>query len=498
MKRLFPVVLATSLLSLLICVLFADRVDDGFFAVAFYPAAFLISFLALCLGARGKSTGGKLTVGIFLALQWMRLVLLPAIGTVSGYFSEDTDYITHEAATTASWLFLWENVVATFVCYLILRFAKGGKAEVGIDSTNSPITGPEPEYQLAGNRWVYVLFILVAVVVYFLRGRGMYTFLSLELDKTRASQSETNVNLVISSVVGYGLNFIVILSCFFTYLQHRKTQKRSYIWLALVAGILRILIIPSSSESRLGVVYSMGALLLLLPLLFPQYKKMIIRSVLIAALLVVGLMTVYKVFRAFLYDSYYEALERGTTQFDAKMAASQIDIYFYGVRNVAKNIAISQHISLTASTFVNDIVRNTFGLNFFLGDKADLTIAKYNLYIYRGNATAGYLYSSASYGYVFFGVVLAPLATAANLLISFMIERILNRIRYMDVFYILAIVYVRFAASMFACFSFAWNYASRTIVIGILIIGGASLLKKHNHLELQDNRIGLPTIQRFP
>ena len=475
MKRLILLLVAvTSLISILVCTIFSANIDDGFSAVLFYPAIYLVSFILIYASGRDREGVGRVTIGIYQALQWLRMVLLPALGAACGYFTESAEFVTHSAAVTASWLVLWECVLTSILICFILRFSK----------KKAPLTR-QPEYELAGNRSIYFLFVLAAIVVYFLRGRGSYTLLSLDVNSVRVSQTESGNNLIVSSIIGYGLSFIVILSVYFAYLRYRRTKKKQYIWIALLIGILRILIIPAGSESRLGIVYSMGALLLLLPLLFPQEKKWIIRGVVIAAAVVIGLMTVYKVFHAFLYESYSEALEAGISDFGLQDAASQIDIYFYGARNVARNIAISEHISLTWSTFLNDFVRNTFGLSFFAGNSTNLTIAKYNLYIYRGTAKAGYLYSSAAYGYQFFGFVLAPFAAGINLLISLLIERILNRIRYLDIYYILSIVYIRFIVSMFACFPLIWNYASRTLVIGVLIIGGASLLKKHTRSSRQ-------------
>lgn len=473
MKRLLPIVLISSFISFVICLVFTDRVSDGFFAVTFYPIVYCICFFTLYHYAKDKNVGGRITACIYLSLQWLRLVLLPALGSISGYFDESLIYISQQTAEIAAWLLVWEAAATTVVVCIILRYSpQKQRLEV------------EKEYSLFGNSWIYTVFIFAAFVLYLLRGRGMYTLLRLNLDSTRASQQESDsTSLILSSVIGFGLSFFVINSLYFLYRRYNWTKKKKYFVIAIAIAILRILIISTSSESRFSVVYSMGSLLLLLPLLFPEKKRPIYRNVLIAAIAVIGLMTVYKVFRAFLYGSYTEAFRIGADRFDLEMASSQIDVYFYGVRNVAKNIAISQNIELTTSTFLNDIVRNTFGVNFFIGDINDTTILKYNMYIYGGKAAAGHLYSSASYGYVFFGFVLAPVATSINLLLCSWTEKLLSRIRYIDIFYVLSAIFVRFCVSMFACFSFAWNYISRTFVIGAIIIGGAAIFTKRYRIN---------------
>lgn len=481
MKRLLPAVVISTLLSLALCVVFSSNLDGGYFAVFSYPLVYLISYVAICMMASDRNAGSRITIYIYLGLQWLRLVLLPAAGCISGYFSESVLSISKEDALTASMLVIWEAVVTTFVCCLLLRYTRKHTVKAG------------SAYRLAGNSWAYIVFILVVLVLYILRGRGMYTFMQLDLNSDRASRIErSSSDVMISSIIGFGLDFAVILITFFMYRKHNENKKNKYFWVALIIGILRILILPSSSESRLAIVYTMVSLLLLLPLLFPERKKTIFRGVMIAAASVIGLLTVYKVFHAFLYGSYTAAFMNGMDSFNVNMVSSQIDIYFYGVRNIARNIAVSRNLEQTINTFINDIVRNTFGVHYFFGDVNDTTVLKYNMYIYGGRASSGNLYSSIAYGYVFFGFIFAPLATVVNMLFSAFFEKVLAKTRYIDVFYILSIVYTRFVVSLFACFSLIWNFASRTIVIGALIIGGASLLKEHKRIGTEGTVLTKP------
>ena len=134
---------------------------------------------------------------------------------------------------------------------------------------------------------------------------------------------------------------------------------------------------------------------------------------------------------------------------------------------------------MPANTFFSDLVRNTFGLHYLVKDSTQTTVELYNLFIYNGSQSSGHLYSSLSYGYTYWGAFLAPFATVINIWFASLLEKLLRKTKYIDTFYIVSIVYARMAYMMFACFPLGWNNASRNLILGFLVIGGASLLKNH-------------------
>lgn len=241
----------------------------------------------------------------------------------------------------------------------------------------------------------------------------------------------------------------------------------------MLCAALRLCLI--SSESRLAQVYILGAFLLILPQLFPQHKTQIVRSVGTVAVLVLGFMTLYKVFYAFNYDSYMEALR--TSSFGVSDMAAQLDVYFYGVKTVARNTTYCMQADLGASQPVMDILRNTFGIHYLLPD-VTTTVNDYNFYIYYGQQASGYLFSSLAYGYLYLGAILAPLCTCFNLAVSFWLEKLLDRIQYTDVYYIACLIYMRCAVMIFANFPQTFNYITRTVVLGFLVIGCSSIFVK--------------------
>lgn len=223
-------------------------------------------------------------------------------------------------------------------------------------------------------------------------------------------------------------------------------------------------------------VYLLGAFLFILPQLFPEYKSQIIRYIAIISAAVIGLMTIYKVFAAFLYDSYLAAVK--ASSFGLYDMATQIDIYFYGVKTVARNIAFCRQSNLSLFHSFFDIFRNTFGIHYLFKGTDYTTLEYYNLYLYSGLSTSGHLFSSIAYGYQYLGAILAPLATCFNLVIAFWVEKKLNRIQSLDIYYIISILFVRLSISVFSNFSQSWNVVSRTLIIGMTVIGLSTLFKR--------------------
>ena len=456
-----------AMIAFIICAVFSGNVADEFSLVIIFPVLYAIIVAILAPLLMDKTRSGRITVGIFLVLQFLRLVLLPMLGAISGYFTVSVSLINGESALLASVLVLIE-IIVTFACaYCILKYSK----------RVVPQTETLPT-ELSGNTYVYILFILVAAVLYLAKGEGMYSFFSLDITTDqRASFIEQEIGQELASVINYGLNFLVILMIYLNCRKYQKTGKKRYIFYSLLVMVARICIISSSSEGRLAVLYPTGVALLLLPRLYPRHRGTIVRSIAFVGVAVIGMMTLYKTFHAFLYDSYTQALQSSMEDFSTHDAATQIDIYFYGVRNIAKNLYVSEKLNLGLTTFVKDILRNTFGVHYLFRGGQDTTVELYNLYIYGGELTAGHLYSSLAYGSTYFTPVLAPLATVFNMLVIAGLEKWLRRMRTMDTYYIVGIIYMRMAYNMFACFPLAWNYASRTLLLGFLIIGGASLLK---------------------
>lgn len=437
-----------------------------FFLIPIYPLLYGMLSLLIWPYMTDSSRNGRITAGVFLVIQWLRCVLFPMLGAPSGYFTMETSLTNESSVLTASWLFLYEMILSFLAVYLILRFSRRTTQKRTQNLT-----------ALRGRTFVYVVFVLFALFLYLREGTGMYSFFLLEANTSRVGTSEQEVNQIISTLISFGLTFIVILTVYFCFKRYTATGLSRYVYLALAIALLRVCLISSSSDGRLAVLYPVGAFLLLLPKLFQRHARLIVRSILLLGVTVLGLMTVYKVFYAFAHDSYAEALQAGMDNFGQSDAATQVDVYFYGVKNIARNLFVADKLQLPMNKAWTDLLRNTFGIHYLVKGSTQTTVELYNLYIYEGRQASGHLFSSLAYGYTYFGPFLAPLATVFNIWFASLLEKLLHRTKHIDTFYIVSLVYVRTVYNIFANFPGTWNNASRNLILGFLIIGGASLLK---------------------
>lgn len=481
MKRLaYYFAMLSSAISFVVMLLWSDIMSGDFYIIIFYPLLYGFFLLLIWPDMLRRQGGAKITVGIFLVIQWLRLVALPALGSASGYFKVAGHNIDGESAQTAAYLVLYETIATFIAAFLLLRW-KSKKVPLQQDVNQS--------MELSGNGSVYMLFIILAAFLFLRNGADQYAFFVLNLSEEHRVGFEADGGNAIPAIIDYGLTMLVVMLLYYCYRKYQKTGRKSYVYASLLIALLRICIIDADSDGRLAILYPTGALLLLLPKLYNKHRKLIINSIAIVGIIVVLYMTVYKTFYAFLYDSYLQAIQNNANEFDMYEYAKQLDIYFYGVRTIAQNIYVSQRLDLSIVNLFLDYTRNTFGIHYLIRDTVGTTVAQYNLYIYHGEQMNGYLYSSLAYGATYFSVILAPLMTIGNMVIVAAIENWLRRIKGMDGYYIVSIVFVRMAYNMFCCFPLAWNYASRTLILGAIVIGGASLIKTKQYSRSAPERI---------
>ena len=187
-------------------------------------------------------------------------------------------------------------------------------------------------------------------------------------------------------------------------------------------------------------------------------------------------MTVYKTFAAFLYDSYLEALQNNTI--DLSLLSSQIDIYLYGIKAVGRNLSFCMQSDLNISELFFDFLRNTFGLHYIIKNAGHTTLEYYNMYMYGNSTMSGHLLSGISYGYLYFGSILAPAAVCFNLCVAALAERVIKSTPYIEIYYLAGMIFMRLCINVFANFPFSWNFVSRTIILGVVVIGCSSIMKK--------------------
>lgn len=461
MLRLFNII--SAIVAFVICVVSQRTICNEYSMVIFFPIIYLILSFFLMMILRQKRTSVYRTTGsLLIGLQWIRGVLSPAIGCLCGFYGEVGSRIDSAEATTAVWLMLYEMFAVFLFAILIIRYSG--------QETDSFI---EEEMTLSGDSKLYAIFILFAFALMVLTRTVPFQFIALSSGTTTRLVLEQNDNLAVETIIMYGFTFLVIVVIAVMHKKYILTNREVFLNIALCAIILRVALI--SSESRLALVYQIGTGLMLMSKLFPKKKFKVVRVLLVVAIAVIGLLTIYKVFYAFLYSSYLEAIS-SRSNFGLLDISAQLDAYFYGVKTVARNLTYVQSArDASFSTWLMDIVRNTFGIHYLIRNNTITTIEAYNQFIYEGRSASGYLFSSLAYGSMYYSYLFAPVATIINFCLACFMEKRIRSIRYIEIYYIMCLVYVRFAVSQFAVFSATWNYVSRTFIIGMVVIGFASI-----------------------
>lgn len=455
-------VVFTSIISLGICISNYYKIVQEYDLIVIFPMIFGFCSTVLFAQLKARKKTGRITIYIFLFIQWLRMVLLPAAGTMSGYFMYYGNHLDGASVETAVVVLLYESIFTFFFCIFIYGY---GEKEERVNCQ---------QMRLKGSVNAYIPFIFIAAILFIYTGADKYKFFALETGTERLSNSLSASGSVIDEIISYGLTFIVILILYNAYKKYQKTNKKRYVYMALACVAFRICLI--SSEGRLSIIYLLGTFLLLLPKLFPEHRAKIFRIIGLLAVAVIGLLTIYKVLAAFLYDSYAEAIQNSS--FNMQDFSSQIDSYFYGIKTVARNISFCQQTEGSLKNLLFDFLRNTFGIHYLFKGAGYTTLESYNLYIYRGTATSGYLLSSIAYGYLYVGSILAPVFTCINIGFSFGVEKKLNRIPYMEVYYIVSMLFMRLSVTVFSNFPASWNFVSRTLIIGFVVIECSSFFKR--------------------
>lgn len=407
-----------------------------------------------------------LTAYILTILLWIRMVLLPFYGTVSGaYYSHTASLQLQKYLLNSVFLCLYDNFAIFFTLYIASTAIKKTK--------RSLITRG-----LYGQKEVYVVFCLFALSVFLLIGRHMHLFdfviKPVGADLEREGDITEGRILIIREIVGTGISFLFLLLLNRFHKKYNKTRSNKYFYFSLVCAFLLISIIVG--ERRTSQLYKGFASAYLLLSLFPLKKKKTISYVGIFAFVILALMTVYKQFNAYLYETYSEAMRNASL--GKGFSYYNIDSYFYGIDTIAKNLYYGEQLNVGLTQFLYDFFRNFFGINFFLRDERLLTTQMYNVVIYSGDQLTGLLLTSVGYGYLFGGYVLAPFTTVLNVIIMLFFEKCLRKSHTIEWQFVFAIVYIRFAFGVLSAIPPLINLITRLIFVNGLIILFAKMIKK--------------------
>lgn len=467
-------VVISSLFSFIVTLAYFSNFASGYKGMIILPILFLILYCFIFQSLRNK--GLPFTVYGIIIMQWIRFVLMPPVCAAAGenvgffYINPMTESIEfailmmiYEMLAISVFSLLWFN--SKKISSISKRKVKG--------------------FLLSGNMFVYLIFILLAIIIVFSVGKN-YNLLHFGYIPIQAERlgDMTDTYLVLArQIVIIALFLIFLWTVNYCKIKYEKTSRRIYVDIAIIIAIINVAIIVG--ERRTAQIYSASISMWILLKTFPMYKKRIFASIGTMALIVLSLMSIYKFFAAFQYGSYIAALSNSNA--DAGWLSRTLQSYFFGPENIASTIEFSKSIGLNISNMIFDLSRSTFGISFLLKGKGGLTSELFNTYIYGKPTVSGHLISGLGYGYIYFGALLSPVIVIINIIISSKVEKKLYESQSYEMVYLIGYIVVRFSTNLFINTAPLINYSTMLIGTAGLLFLVAKILKFNNGKNYYSN-----------
>lgn len=442
------------------------------------PIAYALCHL-LFIAPALKTGHYRITLLSFTALASLRLIVLPCLLSITRakvtFLSLNPSFNSIHAANV---LTIYEVFVASMFLAFLTTGDKFQKRQRNSQQDCPPF--------LRGSRFAYVLYFALAAAIALYTSRSVQLFQFGVIDATTNDRlgDITDTRLVLArQVIRIAILFLFALCVNFWGQRYRLTGRGRYVTFSLLLAMLNVALIVG--ERRSEQVYTAFVVTTVLYFVFPTLRRRVVTTMLLTALLVVGMMTIYKHFYAFLYGSYWEAVTQtdvsATGVFDALQAS------FYGPGNIAATVEFAQDSASSTYSWIFDMARSTFGPSFLLRDSGTLTSEGFNTFIYGYERPTGQLISSVGYGYIFFGPLLAPLVICFNIFVATRLERWLLSTRYLEVQIVAGYILARFAFGLFSLPPPLVSAGSIMLATGGLLYLVAKLTELSPHISDHSN-----------
>ncbi|GEN46664.1 O-antigen polymerase [Alkalibacillus haloalkaliphilus] len=198
-------------------------------------------------------------------------------------------------------------------------------------------------------------------------------------------------------------------------IKYDKSPKFRYVIFSLLAILPVITIFKGTS--RFSVVIPTIAFLVILIKLYPMYKKRIILSIALLAIIV---------FIVFTFS--LDEQRSGETNYSLNHLAHTLDAYMSGPNNMGRVVDLQNNygVFLTTETLKNDTFNNIALLS-SLSDSSNTTTAWFNYMFYNHRLYTDQIVPLSGQSYIHFGVIGTPLLLAITLILMMFFD---SKIRY--------------------------------------------------------------------
>lgn len=375
--------------------------ENGYSLMPLLPISFMVSYY-IFLNPAFKNGNYKLSV--FFAMATFAFVCLvgPAIYALIGaeFIGNRYFYLNPGEIEFSILLIGWNVFFGSALLWLITKIL-GSYHEIKVS-----------ESLLQGNRLCYALFILLALVSYFLfaQGTGLVSFFF-------AFRSESDdieigsVDLLIRQSVFIAMSIVFLWVVDANREGGTRTEKARLLRVLIPSIFLVGMVVGGRRSVQL---FTAALVILFLLDRFPRYKAVSVISIIGLSLFVIAMVSLSR---------WFGGLETAELDLGAAFWSLYFQSYFSGPDSIATPLRFFSEQSPSAKIFIFDFFRSIFGFSFLLKNYSMTTSQLYNDYLYAGSQLTGQLIFAPAYGYHYLGFIASPLIIASNFLLAALLER---------------------------------------------------------------------------
>lgn len=428
-RRIQIIIMLTSIVCFFVSFRNYENYAGAYRGIVIFPIIYMISSLPLVNVIIHGDYG--ITTSMYMIMQWLRFCLMPAVISLAGdNCGSPYIHVSNETLSLAIWLMLIELIICNFYV-----FYKG---------TNTSYRKNEKGLQMTGEALVYVCFLALSAVVYwFFSKRGsIVEFFVLGSGTSDRIGDITDTSMVlVRQIVLVAIMVIFVASLSYGSKKYNLTGSIMYFILPLMVALLSVCIIVG--ERRTSQIYTAFCCMYCLSCAFPEKRKTIIRTVGGLAIIVLVLMSAYKMLYVFTFDSYTDALQ--SSSFSYSEAARSLQGYFSGPQNIAVALEFGKNEDVDIFNLIFDFVRSTPPFSFMVKQLGVITSVSFNTYIYGTATSSGHLLSTTGYGYICLGPLFYYLIMLFNIKLSFFCERKMKQSDSFEFVYVWGYLLMRFS-----------------------------------------------------
>lgn len=376
-----------------------------------------------------RRSAARLTSIVYCGLFFLSAVVYPLLASMIGSSYQGMRYVNIGPSEIEMAIFL---LAYSFLVGSLFVFCASAVSPL------VPVQYPL-RFWLKGSKLVYATYMVLALGVYLVAGRGTLSLFGLGVTRKVAELSALQ-NL--ARQVGWvGVAVLCLLILDYGARRYRVYRKARFFAVALVATAL--LVGTVVGDRRSVQLFTSLLCLWFLAALFPDKHRYSIGIVILTLVPTLALTTAGRLGTSVLRASAWTA--QGTP---LATLTRYVQVYFAGVDSVATGLSFAQTVNLDWSNLFFDFGRATFGLSFLLKGAGLITSEVYNNFLYFGSQSSGQLLFAPAYGALYFGLALSPLVIVGNLYLSFLFERLMRSTTSLELAFLFGYCFMRISTNL--------------------------------------------------